>query len=221
MRRQPIKELVFGCAVIALAACSSATATSQQPTVMTPQPVSTNAAAIQRAREDSVNRPYTEADVRFMTMMIPHHAQALQMSRWVPTHGASPAIQRLAERIINAQQDEITTMQQWLVDRQKPLPDLGPAGHNHHAGHNMHGMLTEAQLQQLNAARGTEFDRLFLTYMIQHHRGAVGMVKELFGTGGGQDETVFKFASDVNVDQTTEIVRMEQMLSTLTNQQKE
>jgi uncharacterized protein (DUF305 family) len=217
MRKLPIKELVFGCTVITVAACSSATATSQQPSVMTPQPVSTNAAAIQRAREDSVNRPYTEADVRFMTMMIPHHAQALQMSRWVPTHGASSAIQRLAERIINAQQDEITIMQQWLVDRQKPLPQLGPAGHDHHGG-NMHGMLTEAQLQQLDAARGTEFDRLFLQFMIQHHRGAVGMVKDLFGAGAGQDETVFKFASDVNVDQTTEIRRMEQMLATLTNQ---
>ena len=78
-------------------------------------------------------------------------------------------------------------------------------------------MLTEAQMKQLDAARGPEFDRLFLRFMIQHHRGAVTMVKELFGTyGAGQDETVFKFASDVNVDQTTEIARMEKMLFTLT-----
>src|SRR5690606_464478 len=80
----------------------------------------------------------------------------------------------------------------------------------------MPGMLTEAQMQELAAARGAEFDRLFLTYMIQHHQGAVAMVSELFGSyGAGQDEIVFKFASDVNVDQTTEIARMEKMLEAL------
>jgi len=76
----------------------------------------------------------------------------------------------------------------------------------------MPGMLTQTQMQQLDAARDTEFDRLFLTLMIQHHRGAVSMVKDLFAsTGAAQEETVFKFASDVNVDQTTEIARMERM----------
>jgi len=81
----------------------------------------------------------------------------------------------------------------------------------------MPGMLTDEQMKQLDAARGPEFDRLFLTYMIQHHRGAVEMVKDFFGSyGAGQDETVFKFASDVNVDQTTEIARMEKMLVALT-----
>jgi len=81
----------------------------------------------------------------------------------------------------------------------------------------MPGMLTEAQMKELDAARGPEFDRLFLTYMIQHHRGAVSMVKELFDSyGAGQDEVVFKFASDVNVDQTTEIARMEKMLISMT-----
>ena len=81
----------------------------------------------------------------------------------------------------------------------------------------MPGMLTDAQMKQLDRPRGAEFDRLFLTFMIQHHRGAVTMVKELFGTyGAAQDETVFKFASDVNVDQTTEIARMQKMLAALT-----
>jgi len=80
----------------------------------------------------------------------------------------------------------------------------------------MPGMLTDAQMRELEAGRGTTFDRLFLKYMIQHHSGAVSMVRELFGSyGAGQDETVFKFASDVNVDQTTEIARMEQMLASL------
>jgi uncharacterized protein (DUF305 family) len=77
----------------------------------------------------------------------------------------------------------------------------------------MPGMLTPEQMKQLDAARGTEFDRLFLTFMIQHHKGAVAMVAQLFGTyGAGQDELTFKFASDVNVDQTTEIARMQRML---------
>jgi uncharacterized protein (DUF305 family) len=81
----------------------------------------------------------------------------------------------------------------------------------------MPGMLTEAQMKQLDAARGPEFDRLFLTYMIQHHKGAVSMVKDLFDSyGAGQDEVVFKFASDVNVDQTTEIARMDKLLISLT-----
>jgi len=80
----------------------------------------------------------------------------------------------------------------------------------------MPGMLTDAQMNELDAARGEDFDRLFLTFMIQHHKGAVSMVKELFAAqGAGQDETVFKFASDVQVDQTTEINRMLEMLFAL------
>jgi uncharacterized protein (DUF305 family) len=154
--------------------------------------------------------PHTEADVRFMSAMIGHHAQALIMAGWAPSHGAGPAVRRLAERIVAGQKDEIVTMQQWLRDRGRPAPDAHHAAH----GHLMPGMLTEAQLEELDAARGPEFDRLFLTYMIQHHRGAVAMVKELFGTpGAAQDETVFKFADDVGVDQTTEIARMERMLA--------
>jgi uncharacterized protein (DUF305 family) len=160
--------------------------------------------------------PWTEADVRFMSSMIGHHAQAIQMALLAPTHGASPSVQRLASRIIGAQEDEIATMQRWLGDRGQPVPQ---AHGDHHAGHDgalMPGMLTAAQLAQLDAARDEEFDRLFLTFMIQHHRGAVSMVQQLFGSqGAGQDETVFKFASDVNVDQATEIDRMQRMLEAL------
>lgn len=154
----------------------------------------------------------TEADVRFMTGMIGHHTQAITMAEWAPTHGASPSVRRLAERIINGQQDEIGTMRLWLGDRGHRAPEGAHAAH----GHMMPGMLTPAQLSRLEAARGPEFDRLFLTFMIQHHRGAVAMVKQLFGTpGAAQDDTVFKFANDVNVDQTTEIARMERMLAAL------
>ena len=180
-------------------------------------------AAYERARADSVRRPYTAADVHFMTAMIGHHAQAIEMARLVPSRTENLPVRRLAERILNAQEDEIGTMQQWLRDRRKPVPEPaagGMAGHDHHAmAHGtsaMPGMLTAAQMRELAAARGVEFDRLFLTYMIQHHRGATAMVQQLFGTyGAGQDETVFKFASDVNVDQETEIARMQRMLLAL------
>jgi len=179
-------------------------------------------AAIAKAKADSARYPYTAADVHFMTAMIGHHAQAIVMSGWAPTHGASSSVRILAERIISAQQDEIASMQQWLRDRLQPVPDPHTMGMKMTMGGEEHvmlmpGMLTEAQMKQLDQARGPEFDRLFLKFMIQHHRGAVTMVKELFDTyGAGQDQTIFKVASDVNTDQNTEIARMEKMLFTLT-----
>jgi uncharacterized protein (DUF305 family) len=178
-------------------------------------------AGIARARRDSARLPYTAADIAFMTGMIAHHAQALEMSRWAGERGASDAIKRLSARIINAQADEIVIMQQWLADRNQPVPEPNPRGMvmkhgDHTTTHLMPGMLTDAQMTQLRNARGREFDRLFLTFMIQHHKGAVQMVNDLFATpGAGQDEIVFKFASDVHTDQTTEIARMEQMLEAL------
>jgi uncharacterized protein (DUF305 family) len=181
-----------------------------------------------RVRADSLRRPYTDADVRFMSDMIGHHAQALVMAAWAPTHGAEPSIRILAERIINAQQDEIATMQHWLGDRGQPVPG-GTGGMSHpmsHEGHDMAmpgmlmpGMLTAAQMASLDSARGPTFDHLFLTGMIQHHRGAVTMVQQLFDTpGAARDETVFKFANDVNADQSTEIARMQTMLAALTSE---
>jgi uncharacterized protein (DUF305 family) len=178
-------------------------------------------AAIARAKADSARYPYTQADIDFMSHMIGHHAQAIVMSHMAPTHGASPSVQTLAERIINAQQDEIATMQQWLGDRRQLVPEAKPMGMKMMMNGVEHlmlmpGMLTDEQMKQLDAARGKEFDRLFLTFMIQHHRGAVSMVQNLFGTyGAAQDEIVFKFANDVSVDQTTEIARMERMLALL------
>jgi uncharacterized protein (DUF305 family) len=179
------------------------------------------AVAIARASADSARYPYTEADIRFMSGMIHHHAQAIQMARWAPSHGASPAVVRLTERVINAQSDEIVLMSNWLSARRQPVPAPNPQGMTMTMGGAEHvmlmpGMLSEAQMKELDAAHGEEFDRLFLTYMIQHHRGAVSMVRDLFAArGAGQDETVFKFASDVEVDQTTEINRMLEMLLAL------
>lgn len=208
-------------AALALTACST-TSTGAMRTSPHPDAGSQSEnAAIARARADSARYPYTEADVHFMSAMIGHHSQAIVMAGWAPTHGASASVRTLAERIINAQQDEIATMQRWLSDRRQPVPEAdttGSAMAMHGSDHPMlmPGMLTEVQMKELDQARGSDFDRLFLTDMIHHHRGAVSMVKDLFGSyGAAQDEVVFKFANDVNVDQSTEIARMERMLAAL------
>jgi uncharacterized protein (DUF305 family) len=157
--------------------------------------------------------------------MISHHAQALAMANLAATHAADPSVRTLAARIHNAQTDEIALMQSWLQRRGQEAPALHRDGwrvmvHGEHAAHDTHaampGMLTEQQLEALAAARGATFDRLFLSSMIEHHEGAVTMVNALFATdGAAQDETVFKFASDVQVDQTTEVARMRLMLAAL------
>jgi uncharacterized protein (DUF305 family) len=127
----------------------------------------------------------------------------------------------LCERIVVAQRDEIALMRTWLRDRNQPVPDSNAThmkmmmnGVEHEML--MPGMLTTEELAQLDKARGTDFDRLFLTFMIRHHEGAITMVNELFGSNGaGQDEIVFRFASDVYADQSTEIDRMQKMLAAL------
>ena len=212
-----ISALLGACA---LAACGGHTGASKGAAGPTPASAQGEAAAIAKARADSIRYPYTAADVHFMQGMIGHHSQAIAMASWAPSHGASASVQRLAERIINAQQDEIATMQQWLADRRQTVPEAksGPMKMMMNGKEQemlMPGMLTAEQMHQLDLAKGPDFDRLFLTDMIQHHKGAVSMVQDLFGTyGAAQDELTFKFASDVNVDQTTEIARMEKMLST-------
>jgi uncharacterized protein (DUF305 family) len=160
---------------------------------------------------EGVLQPYTVADVRFMTGMIHHHAQAVLIAGWAASRGASAAVQRLSERIVVAQQDEIALMREWLLDRGEPAPSGDPA--HVHAAPLMPGMLSADQMAALTAARGREFDRLFLTLMIQHHEGALTMVNELFASfGAAQDEGVFRLASDIFADQSAEIDRMQSML---------
>ena len=181
-------------------------------------PVRTTPADLAKAKADSVRRPFTSADIDFVSGMIHHHAQAILMAKMAPTHGAAASVRTLCARIINAQQDEIRLMQQWLIDRHQPVPVPNPYGMSMNMGGMQHemlmpGMLTREQLSQLDSARGPDFDLAFLRGMVQHHGGAVGMVKTLFASvGAGQDETIFKVASDINVDQTTEIARMNKML---------
>jgi uncharacterized protein (DUF305 family) len=187
-------------------------------------PPVTNGAAnesvyVAKAKHDSVHRPWTKADVAFASGMIHHHAQAIVMAKWAPTHTTTESIRTLCARIINAQTDEITLMQTWLRDRNQPIPDatatpMKMEGMDHEML--MPGMLSEKELKELDAARNADFDQMFLLFMMKHHQGAVKMVKDLFASqGAGQDEYIFKLATDINVDQTTEINRMAKMLATL------
>jgi uncharacterized protein (DUF305 family) len=162
--------------------------------------------------------PYTDADVDFMAGMIPHHAQAVVMAGWAPSHGARADVAVLCERIVVAQRDEIAMMQTWLRDRGQFVPDATSTRHRmkmNGVEHDMlmPGMLTDEEMAALDRARGPEFDRLFLVGMIKHHQGAIDMVDVLFKAyGAAQDETVFRFASDVYADQSIEIDRMNKML---------
>ena len=171
-----------------------------------------------KARPDLVRQPYSEADVDFMSGMIPHHAQAVLMGGWAPTHGARPELRVLCERMAIAQRDEIEFMRNWLRDREQAVPAANATAHRmkmNGVEHDMlmPGMLTAEQLAQLDKARGPEWDRLFLTFMIKHHEGALKMVDDLFASFGAlQDDDVYKFASDLYADQTTEIERMHKML---------
>jgi uncharacterized protein (DUF305 family) len=198
---------VYGPVLLAaLAACSGG-----PPPSVSPAP----APAGQPAGSEPL---HTAADVEFMVNMIGHHAQAVRISGWASSHEASPAVLRLAERIVVGQQDEIAIMEQWLRGHGETVPARDSSHQMPGMDHSSHmpGMLTSAQLATLDQARGAAFDRLFLTLMIQHHEGAVTMVDQLFASqGAGEDDTVFRLASDVQADQVTEIRRMQQMLEQL------
>lgn len=229
---------------LAAAACGGGSASGGGPSPA-PEPSGdsdrdlTELEALYQARADSALMEFTEADVRFMTGMIRHHAQALDMAEMAPTHGANPTIRTLAARIINAQRDEIATMVQWLRDRGQPVPDIeavrnvmrdfevaggGPDDpgatpvipQDSLESMEIPGMLSPDEMSALEQARGGAFDCLFLSSMIQHHRGAVVAVRELFATdGAARGDVTFKLASGIQVDQITEIDRMESMLESM------
>jgi uncharacterized protein (DUF305 family) len=152
---------------------------------------------------------YTEADVRFMQGMIAHHAQAIYMSRLAAAHQAGGRLLRFAQKIDQSQIAEIVLMQEWLRANQQVAPDT-----ESWRTMPMPGMLTAEQLATLEAANGAEFDRRFLTLMIQHHQGALQMVADLHAVPrAAQDVDVSVLASDIQVVQTAEIGVMRQMLS--------
>ena len=159
----------------------------------------------------------SEADVEFMQGMIGHHTQAVEMSELLKTRTARDDMKLLGHRIEVAQNDEIKMMRTWLTDRNQDvpsdddykmmmaMPDLA-----------LPGMLTQAEMDALAKAKGAEFDRLYLEGMIKHHQGALTMVQKLMASkGGGQDPAVFAFSSDVQADQSAEILRMRAMRATM------
>lgn len=212
-------------AALTVAACASAPPAAAPAQGMAADSIAA-LEALYRERAGEARSRYTDADVRFMTDMIGHHAQAVIMANLARTRAGGPAVQTLAARIRNGQLSEIELMQQWLRERGLTVPevdadatslidDIGHAGHAAH-GAAMPGMLTPEQMRELERASGSDFDRLFLIRMIDHHRGAVVMVDTLLeADGAAQDPTVFRLVSDVHVDQTTEIARMQRLLATL------
>jgi len=158
---------------------------------------------------------YSAADVAFMQGMIMHHQQAVEMTALIPARTQNQALLDLGRRISLSQADEIKFMRHWLAARGQPetMPMLHMEGAGHMAMPAMPGMLTPSQMDALRTARGHEFDRLFLRGMIQHHGGALTMVKDLFDSAGsGQDADLFDFATDVDNTQRAEITLMERLL---------
>jgi uncharacterized protein (DUF305 family) len=172
-----------------------------------------------KPRPDLVAYPYTEADVNFMAGMIPHHAQAVAMATMAPTQASSPQVKLMCERQLVSQRDEIELMRLWLRDRGQRVPAANSTRHRmvmNGMEHDMlmPGMLSDDEMAQLAKARGAEWDKLFLKFMIKHHEGALKMVEELFAThGAAQGDDIYAFASDVFADQTAEIERMQKMLA--------
>ncbi|TRO97118.1 DUF305 domain-containing protein [Glycocaulis profundi] len=180
---------------------------------------------------------FTEGDVRFMQHMIVHHAQAVDMVDLMDGRGEDASVRRLGERISRSQAAEMDLMRAWLVQRGQAVEDEhlhhghhGHGGHGHHGHHGhgsshnadpgdvavMPGMLTPNQMAALEAASGGEFDRLFLEGMIHHHEGALDMVEELLAEpDAAEDPILSDFLSSVVVDQTSEILRMQSLLSEL------
>src|ERR1700747_2926979 len=161
----------------------------------------------------------SQADVEFMQGMIMHHSQAVEMTALISSHTENKDVRSLGARISSSQSDEIKFMQRWLATRGEPIsmampdpkmPDVDKPGHPMAL---MPGMLTPEQMEALRKAKGAEFDRLFLTGMIQHHNGALIRVKDLFDTpGAGQDAELFNFATDADNSQRAEIRIMQSML---------
>lgn len=155
--------------------------------------------------------PRAHADTEFMQGMIMHHQQAVEMTALIASHTENKELRTLGARISSSQTDEIKFMKRWLTARGEPVSM--PMEGMHHHSMLMPGMLTPEQMEALRKAKGAEFDHLFLTGMIQHHNGALTMVKDLFNTAGaGQDAELFDFATDADNTQRAEIRVMEGML---------
>lgn len=206
----------FFIAAVVLSVATAVTRAQQAPAVVQPGPPGAPSKTLPAGTTGELP-PVSPADLEFMQGMIMHHAQAVEMTALIPSHTQNAAVRDLGRRISLSQSDEIKFMERWLEARREPtsmeMPGMPGMDRSGKPMALMPGMLTPAQMQALRSARGAEFDQLFLTGMIQHHGGALVMVKELFSQGGaGQDAQLFQFATDVDNTQRAEIRIMEGML---------
>ena len=222
MSRLPISSLALAAAIGVCAACQRAggDATGQPASVPAAQAVvqpgapgqaSTVIAKVPAFHDNN----YTDADVKFMQGMIHHHHQALLMVAMIPTHTTTVQLAELGRKIQISQSGEIQAMKDWLTDRHQEVPMIMPDGSAMMGQMDMAampGMLTPEQMKALGAARGSTFDELFLTGMIQHHKGALTMVADLRAAGGAREPNIADFTVRVDTDQRMEIVRMDGLL---------
>ena len=211
-----VKRLLLAAVLaVALGGCSSDSEPDGPKVIQPGAPGEPTRVAIPDPAERS--NEWNHTDVAFMQMMIPHHAQALEMSALANRHAHSQAVRSLAERISGAQAPEIQAMTAWLDERNMEVPraDEDPMKYDHgQHGHNtMMGMMTPTQMKQLSAARGERFDRLFLRGMIRHHAGAVDMAED--AAKDGSDVIVGELTADVAATQSAEIGRMQDLLARL------
>ncbi|HXG69409.1 MAG TPA: DUF305 domain-containing protein [Gemmatimonadaceae bacterium] len=218
MRTESGNKFVIAGLLLAVAALTACAAGVPRPT---PAPVSDTASANAHTghappeRAANARPTHVAADVRFMQHMIRHHSQALEMTALVPARTRRPDFLLLSERIEVSQRGEIALMTRWLQKHNAPVAAIGASGDHSQAGHDhMPGMLSQDELAGLGKASGAPFEQQFLTLMIRHHEGALVMVDQLFAApGAAQNSEIFRFASDVDSDQRTEIRRMRALLA--------
>jgi uncharacterized protein (DUF305 family) len=220
VNRRSSLALALGIAALAFAGCSGSDdeQAGETPNIVQPGAPGEPTRTLSPEDLEKIETPkHTPADVRFMQGMIHHHAQALRMTDLVPARSSDEGLGLLAKRIDISQETEIEQMRSWLKARGEDAPELHRIhGHAHGIGQElMPGMLTETELKQLAAARGTAFARLFLQSMIRHHEGAMQMVAELYAADGGVEPEADAFARHVDADQQIEIARMQTMLAEL------
>lgn len=206
------RKLLHSVTLVALVSIHAVASAAEPPIVQPGAPGAATQDLTPDAAVAIADTSYSAADVRFMQDMIPHHHQALVMSRLAPERTNNPDILDLAGRIDGSQADEIAFMQSWLAERGEDAPD--PSAHAAmHTHHDMAGMASPEQMAELAASKATAFDRLFLTLMIPHHDGAVKMVEELLEQpGAAYDPILYEYTSDITNDQSVEIERMNALL---------
>jgi uncharacterized protein (DUF305 family) len=218
--------LFFGMTAVAAAGAVCAQSSGTRPVVVEPGAPGQPTKALPADTKPTLP-PVGRADVEFMQGMIMHHSQAVEMTALIDSHTDNKALTMLGAKISSSQTDEIRFMQRWLAARGEStempgaMPGMPDMDMNGNAMKLMPGMLSPAQMEALRNARGAEFDRLFLTGMIQHHNGALVMVKDLFNTrAGGQDADLFNFATDADNTQTAEIKIMQKMLDGISEEKQ-